>query len=141
MAADHFASKPAEFSSFFRRILSMTVDPSQPSKIQTQLISFVIGAFQSLDSGLVRKECAPLVGISIWQNLHSDAVREQYFEEHSMLRKAWRAASKRFDAGDEALQARLRFERSWIYTLLLDFIDRLYNTTSRDEARDNMTYC
>ncbi|KAF7681106.1 dead helicases superfamily protein [Alternaria burnsii] len=138
---DHFASKPAEFSSFFRRILSMTVDPSQPSKIRTQLISFVIGAFQSLDSGLVRKECAPLVGISIWQNLHSDAVREQYFEEHSMLRKAWRAASKRFDAGDEALQARLRFERSWIYTLLLDFIDRLYNTTSRDEARDNMTYC
>ncbi|KAL1799712.1 hypothetical protein ACET3X_000054 [Alternaria dauci] len=137
---DHFASKPAEFSSFFRRILSMTVDPSQPSKIRTQLISFVIGAFQSLDSGLVRKECAPLVGISIWHNLHSDAVREQYFEEHSMLRKAWRAASKRFDAGDEALQARLRFERSWIYTLLLDFIDRLYNST-RDEMRDNMTYC
>ncbi|KAI4700743.1 hypothetical protein J4E81_003707 [Alternaria sp. BMP 2799] len=138
---DHFASKPAEFSSFFRRILSMTVDPSQPSKIRTQLVSFVIGAFQSLDSGLVRKECAPLVGISIWQNLHSNAVREQYFEEHSMLRKAWRAASKRFDAGDEALQARLRFERSWIYTLLLDFIDRLYNSTSREEARDNMAYC
>ncbi|KAE8832277.1 hypothetical protein PTNB85_06669 [Pyrenophora teres f. teres] len=138
---DHFASKPAEFSSFFRRILSMTVDPSQPSKIRTQLISFVIGAFQSLDSGLVRKECAPLVGISIWQNLHSDAVREQYFEEHSMLRKAWRAASKRFDAGDDALQARLRFERSWIYTLLLDFIDRLYNSSSREEMRDNISYC
>ncbi|EOA82516.1 uncharacterized protein SETTUDRAFT_140653 [Exserohilum turcica Et28A] len=134
---EHFSSNPAGFSSFFRRILSMTVDPSQPSKIRTQLISFVIGAFQSLDSGLVRKECAPLVGISIWQNLHSEAVREQYFEEHSMLRKAWRAASKRYDAGDDALQARLRFERSWLYTLLLDFIDRLYNNSSRED----MAYC
>jgi intron-binding protein aquarius len=138
---DHFATKPAEFSTFFRRILSMTVDPSQPSKIRTQLISFVIGAFQSLDSGLVRRECAPLVSISIWQNLHADAVREQYFEEHSMLRKAWRAASKRFDAGDDALRARLRFERSWIYTILLDFIDRLYNSNTREEMRDNMAYC
>ncbi|KAF5848922.1 hypothetical protein GGP41_010056 [Bipolaris sorokiniana] len=138
---EHFSTKPAEFSSFFRRILSMTVDPSQPSKIRTQLISFVIGAFQSLDSGLVRKECAPLVGISIWQNLHSDAVREQYFEQHSMLRKAWRAASKRFDAGDDALQARLRFERSWLYTLLLDFIDQLYNSSNIQDMRDNMAYC
>lgn len=118
----------------------MTVDPAQPSNIRTHLISFVIGAFQSLDSGLVRKECAPLVGISVWQNLHSEAVREQQFEEHSMLRKAWRASSKRFDAGDEALQARLRFERSWLYTLLLDFIDRIYNSTTREEIRQNLTY-
>jgi intron-binding protein aquarius len=138
---EHFAGRPAEFSSFFRRILSMTVDPSQPSKIRTQLISFVIGAFQSLDSGLVRKECAPLVGISIWQTLHSDAVREQYFDDHNMLRKAWRAASKRFDAGDDALKARLRFERSWFHTLLLDFIDRLYNSNTREEMRNNMAYC
>lgn len=119
----------------------MTVDPSQPSKIRTQLISFVIGAFQSLDSGLVRKECAPLVGISIWHNLHADAVRERQFEEHQMLRKAWRATSKRFDAGDETLQARLRFERSWLYTLLLDFLDRLYNSNTREEIKDNLAYC
>jgi intron-binding protein aquarius len=57
-----------------------------------------------------------------------------------MLRKAWRAASKRFDAGDEALQARLRFERSWLYTLVLDFIDRLYNSNTREETRDNLAY-
>ncbi len=119
----------------------MTVDPSQPSNIRTQLLSFVIGAFQSLDSGLVRKECAPLVGISIWQNLHKDAVREQYFEEHPMLRKAWRASSKRFDAADETLQARLRFERSWFYTLLMDFLDRLYNSNTREEIKDNLAYC
>lgn len=119
----------------------MTVDPNQPSNIRTQLISFVIGAFQSLDSGLVRKECAPLVGISVWHNLHSEAVREKQFEEHQMLRKAWRATSKRFDAADEALQARLRFERTWLYTLLLDFINRLYNSTTKEEIRDNLSYC
>ncbi|KAF2871885.1 hypothetical protein BDV95DRAFT_676824 [Massariosphaeria phaeospora] len=135
-----FADKPAEFSSFFRRILSMTVDPSQPTKIRTQLISFVIGAFQSLDSGPVRKECASLVGISIWHNLHSDAIRNQLFEKHQMLRRAWRATSKRFDAGDDELKARLRFERSWLYTLLLDFLNRLYNSQTREEIRDNLAY-
>lgn len=138
---EHFTGKPAEFSSLFRRILSMTVDPSQPMKIRTQLVSFVIGAFQSLDSGLVRKECAPLVGISIWHNLHSDVVREQQFEEHQMLRKAWRASGKRYEAADETLQARLRFERSWLYTLVLDFIDRLYNSNTKQEMSDNLIYC
>ncbi|KAJ4349722.1 uncharacterized protein N0V89_008340 [Didymosphaeria variabile] len=138
---EHFTGKPAEYSSFFRRILSMSVDRSQPIKIRTQLISFVIGAFQSLDSGLVRKECAPLVNISTWHNLHSDAARESQFEHHQMLRKAWRAAHKRFDAADEALQARLRFERSWLYTLILDFLDRLYNSTTRQEIQDNLAYC
>lgn len=118
----------------------MTVDSSQPTKIRTQLLSFVISAFQSLDSGIVRKECAPLVSISIWQNLHSDVIRENLFEKYPMLRKAWRASSRRFDSGDETLQARLRFERSWLYTLLLDFVDRLYNSNTREETRDNLAY-
>jgi intron-binding protein aquarius len=137
---EHFATKPAEFSSFFRRILSMTIDKSQPTKIRTQLLSFVIGAFQSLDSGIVRKECAALVGISIWQNLHSDAAREELLDKGATLRKMWRQASKRFDAGDEALQARLRFERSWLYTLVLDFLDKIYNSQTGDEIRDNLAY-
>jgi len=119
----------------------MSVDNAQPIKIRTQLLSLVIGAFQSLDSGVVRKECAPLVSISIWHNLHSDEVREKQSEQHQMLRKAWRAAQKRYDSGDEALQARLRFERSWLYTLILDFLDRLYNNQTRQEIQDNLTYC
>lgn len=137
---DHFTTRPSEFSSFFRRIISMIIDPSLTTKIRTHLISFVIGAFQSLDSGLVRKECAPLVAISIWQNLHSDAVREQLFEKNPMLRKAWRATSKRFDTADDATKARLRFERSWLFTLLLDFMDCIYNSTG-EAAVDNLTYC
>ncbi|KAF2178882.1 hypothetical protein K469DRAFT_741877 [Zopfia rhizophila CBS 207.26] len=137
---EHFESKPVEFSAFFRRILSMTVDPSHPTKIRTQLISFIISAFQSLERGIVRKECAPLVSISIWQNLHSDAIREHHFEKNPTLRKAWRAASKRFDSGDDELKARLRFERAWLFTLLLDFVDRLYNST-RETLRDNLAYC
>lgn len=118
----------------------MIIDPSLTTKIRTHLISFVIGAFQSLDSGLVRKECAPLVAISIWQNLHSDAVREQLFEKNPMLRKAWRAASKRFDIADDTTKARLRFERSWLFTLLLDFMDCIYNSTG-EPAGDNLYYC
>lgn len=137
---EHLATKPAEFSTFFRRILSMTVDPSQPAKIRTQLLTFVIGAFQSLDSGLVRKECAPLVSISLWHNLHSEARREQLFEEKPNLRKPWRASAKRYEAADEALQARLRFERSWLYTLIQDFLNRIYNSQTKQEMRDNLIY-
>jgi intron-binding protein aquarius len=138
--AELFKSKPAEFSSFFRRILSMSIDSSQPTKIRTQLVSFITGAFQSLDSDLVRKECAPLLSISIWQNMHSDAARDHQFEQDQRLRKAWRASNRRFDAADESLQARLKFERTWLYTLLLDFLNRLYNSQSRQEIHENLAY-
>jgi intron-binding protein aquarius len=137
---DIFSSNPTNFSSFFRRILNMTVDPSHPTKVRTQLISFIISAFQSLDSGLVRKECAPLVSIAVWQNLHSDAARNHQFQKNPVLQKAWRAAGKRFDSGDDTLKARLRFDRSWLFTLLLDFIDRMYNSTKAN-LRENLAYC
>ena len=63
----------------------------------------------------------------MWHNLASDSARENKFEEHGQLRKAWRAAAKRYEAADEEGQAKLRFERAWLYTLLLDFVGRLYN--------------
>ncbi|EKG20245.1 hypothetical protein MPH_02478 [Macrophomina phaseolina MS6] len=137
---EHFATKPSEFSSFFRRILSMAIDSSLSSKIRTHLISFVIGAFQSLDSGLVRKECAPLVSIAIWQNLHSESAREDRLEKNVMLRKAWRSAGKKYDTGDDGVKTKLRFERAWLYTLLLDFLNRIYDT-SRARDSENLRYC
>lgn len=125
-----FANDPERFSSFFRRVLSMSLDFSLATAVRTHVLSFLLNAFQSLDSGLVRKECAPLVSISIWHNLASDLARDRKFEEHGLLRKAWRASAKRYQASDEDQQARLRFERSWLYTLLLEFIGRLYSESA-----------
>lgn len=136
-----FADRPADFSSFFRRALSMTVDLSIALNIRTHLLGFIIGAFESLDSGLVRKECAPLVGIAIWQNLHSEAAREDKFNSHVMLRKMWRSAAKRFDTADEETKARIQFERSWLYTLLMDFLDRIYDMQGGAAGKENIIYC
>lgn len=137
-----FAEKPDEFSNFFRRVLSLSIDSSLPVNIRTQLLKFVVEAFQSLDSGLVRKECAPLVSIGLWHNLHSGIAREQHFAKSLQLQKAWRAAGKKYDNADAPGQARLRFERSWLYTLLLDFLDKLYETeTNVDQKRENIIYC
>ncbi|EON65364.1 hypothetical protein W97_04602 [Coniosporium apollinis CBS 100218] len=135
---DHFTTNPSEFSSFFRRILSMTLDSSLSTKLRTHLITFIVGAFQSLDSGIIRKECAPLVSIALWANLHSDAIREHKLEKSVALRKAWRASVKRYDVADDATKARLRFERSWLYTLLLDFLNKIYDSSSSEE---NTRYC
>lgn len=118
----------------------MTIDRSLSTSLRTHLITFVIGAFQSLDTGIVRKECAPLVSISIWHNLHSDSAREQRLEKAVQLQKSWRAAGKRYDGADPPTQARLRFERSWLYSLLLDFLDRLYDTQAQEHS-DNVLYC
>lgn len=118
----------------------MTLDPSVSINLRTHLITFVIGAFQSLDSGIVRKECAPLVSIGIWHNLHDETARDQKLEKTVQLHKAWRAANKRYDGADTPTQARLRFERSWLYSLILDFLDRLYNTETKERA-DNVLYC
>lgn len=131
-----FADDAERFSSFFRRVLSMTLDPTLSAPVRTHLLSYLLSAFQSLDNGLLRKECAPLVSISIWHNLASEAARERKFEEHGQLRKAWRAAAKKYEAADEGAKARLRFERSWLYTLLLDFVGRLYGASEGD-----LVYC
>lgn len=124
---DIYSSDPAAFSSLFRRILSMSLDTTLSATIRNQLLTFIICAFQSLDTGIVRKECAPLVSIAIWQNLSSDKKRESKLDQSPQLRKAWRAASKRYDAADDTAKARLRFERSWLFSLILDFFNQLFD--------------
>ena len=126
-----FEDKPIDFSFLFRRVLSMTLDRTLAITIRTQLLSFLIHAFQSLDCTIVRKECAPLVAIGIWHNLSSDKMRDAHLDQAPHLRKAWRCAQRRYDAADDATKARLRFERSWLYTLLLDFINTVYEEKSK----------
>lgn len=125
-----FTNDPGRFSSLFRRILSMSIDSTLAIGLRTHLLSYLINAFQSLDNGLVRKECAPLVSISIWHNLASESARERKFEQHGQFRKAWRAATKRYEAADEISQARLRFERAWLYSMILGFMCHLQGSTA-----------
>ncbi|KAM0520594.1 hypothetical protein ACHAPE_002989 [Trichoderma viride] len=134
-----FEERPDDFSSLFRRILSMTLDRTLSTTLRTHLICFLIYAFQSLDCTIVRKECAPLVSIGIWHNLSTEKRQEAHLDSSPHLRKAWRAAQKRYDAADEATKARLRFERSWLYTLILDFTNQLYDESGQsDQTR---LYC
>lgn len=56
-----------------------------------------------------------------------------------MLKKAWRASGKRFEAADETAKAKIRFERSWLFTLLLDLLQRL-NATGQPQV-DDLRYC
>lgn len=109
----------------FQRVISMMLDRTVSTPIRTHLLCFLIHAFQSLDCAIIRKECAPLVSIGVWHNLSSDNVREAQLSQNGHLKKAWRAALKRWDAADDATKSRLRFERSWLYTLLLDFLSLL----------------
>ncbi|KKY38854.1 putative dead helicases superfamily protein [Diaporthe ampelina] len=133
-----FEERPDDFSALFRRILSMSLDRSLPVTVRTHILSFVIHAFQSLDYAIVRKECAPLVSISIWHNLSTETKRDARLDEHNQLRKAWRASAKRYDSADEPTKARLRFDRSWLYTLALDFLSTLY---SENASKDDVLYC
>lgn len=136
-----FADRPDNFSSFFRRVTQLSIDRSLSTKLRTHLLVFLTGAFQSLDSGLLRKECAPLVSIGIWHNIHSTQAREKHLAKGAQLQKAWRAAGKKFDGADAAVQARLQFERSWLYTLVLEFLDQLYAEETADNKRDSLLYC
>ena len=117
----------------------MSIDNSLAISSRLAILSFIISAFQSLENVLVRKECAPLVSISIWHNLPSDEARERILGKGPMLKKAWRAAAKRYDAGDEPTKAKMRFERSWLYTMLLDFLRRL--NVPEKEQTDDLRYC
>ncbi|KAI1346886.1 hypothetical protein F5Y01DRAFT_296746 [Xylaria sp. FL0043] len=133
-----FEDRPAEFSSLFSRILSMSLDHTLSLVIRTHLLNFIIFAFQSLDWTSVRKECAPLVSIAIWHNLSSDAKRETKLAQTPQLKKSWKAAGKRYDSADDPTKARLRFERAWLYTLALDFLRLLYEDKN---VQENVLYC
>ncbi|KAI3337138.1 hypothetical protein HD806DRAFT_28752 [Xylariaceae sp. AK1471] len=133
-----FEDRPAEFSSLFSRVLSMSLDNTLSLTIRTHLLNFIIFAFQSLDWTSVRKECAPLVSIAIWHNLSSDAKRESILAQTAQLKKSWKAAGKRYDSADDATKARLRFERAWLYTLTLDFLRLLHG---EKRTREHVLYC
>jgi intron-binding protein aquarius len=109
----------------FRRVLSLNLDNTVSPFAKLSLLSFIVAAFQSLEKAMLRKECAPLVTVSICQNFHSEAVREQILDRSIVARKAWRAAHRRYEAGDDTSQAKFRFDRSWLYTLMLDFLRRV----------------
>ncbi|KAJ5309076.1 hypothetical protein N7508_004455 [Penicillium antarcticum] len=136
---DIFSDRADDFSNLFHRILSMSIDHSLPIRSRLAIISFVISAFQSLENVLIRKECAPLVSISIWHNLASDETRDRIIAKLPTLKKAWRASGKRYEAGDDATKAKMRFERSWLYTMLLDFLQRL--NEPEKEHTENLFYC
>ncbi|MCJ1311773.1 hypothetical protein MMC25_005446 [Agyrium rufum] len=138
-AWNNYRSNPDGFSSFFRRLLSMSTDDSLATGIKLHVISFLLSAFQSLDEGFVRKECAPLVSISIWHDLHSEEARSVKFEQHGALKKAWRASIRRYESGEPEVQARLRFERSWLFTVVIDFVSRLYGPKCKES--DEVAYC
>jgi intron-binding protein aquarius len=117
----------------------MTLDRTLSTTLRTHLLCFLIHAFQSLDCSIVRKECAPLVSIGIWHNLSTEKRQETNLDSTPHLRKAWRAAQKRYDAADESTKARLRFERSWLYALILDFVNQLYDESSKSDQ--TLLYC
>ena len=135
----HFIDRPAEFSSLFRRILSLSLDTNLSTIARSNILVAIIGAFQSLDNGLIRKECAPLVSISIWQHLHNEQSRKEIFEDRTQFKKAWRIAQKKYDGADENDKARLRFERSWLHALMLDFLNILYDAGRHGPSY--VTYC
>jgi intron-binding protein aquarius len=133
-----FASKPEEFSQFFRRVLSLSLDTSIATTPRLALLNFIIAAFGSLEQDIVRKDCAPLVSISIWHNLHNDTAREIQLEKISGRRKAWRAAQKRFEAANAEGQSRLKFERLWLFSITLEFLSRLNVATPKTS---DVVYC
>ena len=120
----------------------MCIDQTLPLSIRNNLLSFIVTAFQSLDSALVRKECASLVSIAIWNNISSEEVRNVQLDKYPQARKTWRAAGKRFAAADDATRTRLKFERSWLFQMVLDFLNLLYKEADElNDSKGNPTEC
>ncbi|KAK5056283.1 hypothetical protein LTR69_007823 [Exophiala sideris] len=131
--------RPEDFSHLFRRILSLNLDSSLYTFSQVSVLHFVIGAFQSLENEQVRKECAPLVSISTWHSLHDETPREKLLDASAGRRKAWKGAQRRFEAADKDTQSRLRFDRAWLYSMLIAFFARL--NKPKVESTQEVVYC
>lgn len=138
---DIFSDDPSKFSILFRRILAMSLDDSLSLTIRTHILGFMISAFESLDSSLIRKECAPLVSIAIWNQLSSEETRNDRFEKYPSCKKLWRASGKKYDAADEEGKAKLRSDRSWLTQMILVFYNLLYaEPVEGQQNRERVVY-
>ncbi|KAK5309031.1 hypothetical protein LTR70_010661 [Exophiala xenobiotica] len=132
-------TQPADrFDSLFRRILSLSLDSSTTVSSRTITLSFLTTSFRSLEQDVVRRECAPLVSIGIWDYLHTDQSRDAHLDAVLSRKKAWRSAKKRFDAADQDTKLRIRLERAWLFNMLLDLFRRM---NSEAASRGDMVYC
>ncbi|KAK9470806.1 P-loop containing nucleoside triphosphate hydrolase protein [Dipodascopsis tothii] len=126
-----FGNNDGAFAALVHRILELVLQTDTRAPAAPLLLAFVTLAFQALDVEAVRKECAPLVSIGVWTSLHSADARESALASAPHLRKVWRGTSKRFDAAladagaDADRKARLRFDRTWLYSVLLKYVGAL----------------
>ncbi|KAK9480812.1 P-loop containing nucleoside triphosphate hydrolase protein [Lipomyces japonicus] len=130
---DAFASNESSFASLFKRVLTLAASTSITLKLRAHLITFIKLAFQSLDSLLVRREVAPLVSIVIWNSLNSSLTKETIFTKNPNLRKLWKSINKRYDAADEVIKTKLRLERGWFPSILVDFLQLSHNSNVEDD--------
>src|SRR5271169_5031994 len=141
---DAFSSKVDVFPELFQRVLAMTSVTTMSFTTRRLLLAFVIHAFQSLDVGFVKKELATLAQIHIWAGLSSEDRRNAEFDKYLPLRKIWKGSLKRFDAAgtivlkvllilDAATKKKLRFEQSWLYSLMIDFLSIIYTPGSKSD--------
>ncbi|KAK4926237.1 hypothetical protein LTR66_016359, partial [Elasticomyces elasticus] len=130
-----FTSAPHKLSQLFSRLLSLSLDPSSTISTRSVILNYIATAFQSLEQDIIRKECAPLVSIGIWDNLHNDQYLEKCLDEVPSRRKAWRTSKKRLESADGGGRTRMRIERGWLFSVTIDFVKRLNsNTVSRADS-------
>ena len=122
---DLFSDRQDAFSSLFRRVLSLSLDDSLSHQSRLFLLDFILASFQCLEKDFLRRECAPLVSVAILHNIHDEAARDRLLESRPGGRKAWRASQKRYDGAEKHSQARMRFDRAWLYSMILDFYRRI----------------
>jgi intron-binding protein aquarius len=127
-----------DFSELFRRVLALNLDISLPLSSRIAALSAVQAAFRSIEKPHIRKSCASIVGISIWQNIQSDR-RDKLFEESATLKKAWRASEKRYQAADPQAQADARIHNSWLFSMVADFLGHVNNTSAT--SAEEILYC
>lgn len=133
-----FEQRPDEFSSLFRRVLSMSLDTSLKWEYRLSVLAFILTAFKSLDNATIRKQCAPLVSIGIWQ-LMTEPQRQAKLEKDSELRRAWKAAGKRHDTADDEGKAKIKFDQRWLFSLTMELIGQLYS--AGDSSSLSTNYC
>lgn len=127
-----------DFPDLFRRILALNLDTSLPLASRTSALSAVQAAFRSIEKPHIRKACAPIVSIAIWQHIQ-DKRRNKLFEESATLKKAWRASEKRYQAADPQAQVDSRIDSSWLFSVVADFLGHV-NSTSAVSAEQTL-YC
>ena len=114
------------FDALFRHSLELLLAEESSTDVRSLMLEFFSRCLGQLDNPRIRAQIIPLTRISCWVHL-SGGSRDTLFDRYPHLNKPWASHVKKYENADADTRAKMDFDRSFIYSLLVLMVSSVEN--------------